>query len=61
MPGLVSLISSNEDFRVDTFGLLTFASADPMRGDSIFRIASITKLVSAAATMILMEDCKAAP
>ena len=27
-----------------------------MRGDTIFRIASITKLITAAATMILVDD-----
>ena len=34
------------------------AAATPMRRDTIFRIASMTKPITAAATMILVEECK---
>ena len=35
-----------------------FGGRDPMRRDTIFRIASMTKPITAAATMILVEECK---
>ena len=31
---------------------------DPIRRDTIFRISSMTKPITAAATMILVEECK---
>ena len=33
-------------------------SGDPMRRDTIFRIASMTKPITAAAAMILVEECR---
>src|SRR6185295_8869899 len=32
--------------------------SDPMARDTIFRITSMTKPITAAATMILVEECK---
>jgi CubicO group peptidase (beta-lactamase class C family) len=37
---------------------LAFDDPAPMKRDAIFRIASLTKLVTAVAAMILIEDCK---
>src|SRR5947207_1383760 len=34
------------------------SDTDPMRRDTIFRISSMTKPITAAATMILVEECK---
>ena len=34
------------------------AARDPMRRDTIFRIASMTKPITAVAAMILVEECK---
>ena len=58
MPGLVGLVSHQNEVLVETIGNLSFDRAEPMRRDSIFRIASITKPITAVAAMILMEECK---
>ena len=36
---------------------MAFDSGEPMRRDTIFRIASVTKPIMAAAAMILVEEC----
>ena len=56
LPGLVTLVAKGDDVRVDTIGFTAFDGAEPMRRDTIFRIASMTKPVLAAATMMLVED-----
>ena len=43
---------------VDAIGMKALGGNDPMRRDTIFRIASISKPITAAATMILVEECK---
>jgi CubicO group peptidase (beta-lactamase class C family) len=58
MPGLVALVSHHDDVHVETIGTLAFDNPAPMQRDTIFRIASITKLVTAVAAMILVEECK---
>src|SRR5215469_13642178 len=58
MPGLVALVSRSDDVHIETLGTLAFDNASPMRRDTIFRIASLTKLVTAVAAMILVEDCR---
>src|SRR3954452_17908018 len=58
MPGLVALVSRNDDVPVEELGTLAFDNPAPMRRDTIFRIASITKPIAAAAAMILVEDCR---
>src|SRR5258707_1675946 len=58
MPGLVALVSHHDDVHVETLGTLSFGHPAPMKRDTIFRIASITKLVTAVAAMILVEECK---
>jgi CubicO group peptidase (beta-lactamase class C family) len=57
MPGLVTLVSRHGEVHVDVIGRQAFGG-EPMRRDSIFRIASMTKPVTAAATMMLVEECK---
>ena len=58
MPGLVALVSRHDDVHVETLGTLSFGNPAPMKCDTIFRIASITKPITAVAAMILMEECK---
>lgn len=58
IPGLVTLISRRGEVHVDAIGTKTVDGNDPMRRDTIFRIASMTKPVTAVATMILVEECK---
>ncbi|WP_326561745.1 serine hydrolase domain-containing protein [Micromonospora sp. NBC_01796] len=56
LPGLVTLVAKGDDVRVETIGCTAFGGDVPMRRDTLFRIASMTKPVLAAATMMLVED-----
>ena len=58
LPGLVTLVSRRGETHVEAIGMKAFGSSDPMRRDTIFRIASMTKPITAAAAMILVEECK---
>ena len=58
IPGLVALISRRDDVHEETLGSLAFGDPVPMKRDTIFRIASLAKLVTAVAAMILVEECK---
>jgi CubicO group peptidase (beta-lactamase class C family) len=58
MPGLVALVSHHDDIHVETIGTLAFDKPAPMKRDTIFRIASITKPIATVAAMILLEECK---
>lgn len=60
LPGLVTLIARRRDVEVDAIGSLAFGGEAPMRRDTIFRIASMTKPILAAATMMLVDDGKLA-
>jgi CubicO group peptidase (beta-lactamase class C family) len=57
MPGLVALVSCGESDHVEALGALSFGGA-PMKRDTIFRIASMTKPIAAVAAMILVEECR---
>ena len=58
VPGLVALLSRRGVEHVDAIGTLAFDSTAPMRRDTIFRLASVTKPITAVAAMILVEDCR---
>ena len=58
IPGLVALVSRHDDVYVETLGGRSVGGPAPMKRDTIFRIASITKPITAAAAMILVEECK---
>jgi CubicO group peptidase (beta-lactamase class C family) len=58
IPGIVTLVARGSQAQVDVLGTMTANGTEPMRRDTIFRIASITKPIAAAATMILAEDGK---
>jgi CubicO group peptidase (beta-lactamase class C family) len=58
VPGLVTLVARRGEVHVDAIGVTAIGGSDPMRRDTIFRISSMTKPVVAAATMILVEECK---
>ena len=57
VPGLVTLVSRDGEIHVDVIGSIAFDGA-PMQRDTIFRITSMTKPVTAVAAMILVEECK---
>jgi CubicO group peptidase (beta-lactamase class C family) len=56
MPGLVALVSRAGETHVEAIGTQAFDNPAPMTPDSLFRIASITKPVTAAAAMSLVEE-----
>src|SRR3989442_4467024 len=58
VPGIVTLVSLRGEGHVDAIGMNAVGGSDPMRRDTIFRISSMTKPITAAATMILVEECK---
>ena len=57
-PGLVTLVRHRGREHVDTIGTMAFDSAMPMRRETIFRLASMTKPITAVGAMILVEECK---
>ena len=57
VPGMVMLVSRRGEVHVEAIGMLAFDGSEPMRRETIFRIASVTKPVVAAAAMILVEEC----
>jgi len=56
LPGLVSLVSRRGELQVDVIGSKVAGSDDPMRRDTLFRISSMSKPITAAAAMILVEE-----
>src|SRR5437762_981599 len=64
IPGLVALVAREGDVQVDAIGALSQPRdpgdprGTPVARDSIFRISSMTKPITAAATMILVDDGK---
>jgi CubicO group peptidase (beta-lactamase class C family) len=58
MPGMVTLVAREDEVHVDAIGVKAFGSSEPMRRETLFRIASMTKPIVAAATMMLVEDGK---
>jgi Beta-lactamase len=42
VPGLVTLISRRDEVHVETIGMKALGGRDPIRRDTIFRIASLT-------------------
>ncbi len=55
VPGLVALVASGDEVFAEPFGTLSIGGA-PVQRDSLFRIASMTKPVTGAATMALIEE-----
>jgi CubicO group peptidase (beta-lactamase class C family) len=55
-PGLVALLARGTTVHVEVMGSLAFGDGRPMPRDAIFRIASLTKPVTAAAAMILVDE-----
>jgi CubicO group peptidase (beta-lactamase class C family) len=55
VPGLVVLVASGDEVDLQAFGDMAIGGA-PMTADSLFRIASMTKPVTGAATMVLTQE-----
>lgn len=58
LPGLVTLVARGDDVRVNAVGVQDLDTKVPMAADTIFRIASLGKPMTAAAAMMLVEDGK---
>jgi CubicO group peptidase (beta-lactamase class C family) len=58
VPGIVTLVSRRGKVHVNAVGAKAMGGGDPIRRDTIFRITSMTKPITAAAAMILVEECK---
>src|SRR5579883_3118554 len=58
VPGIVTLIARRGEIYADAIGTRTLGGSDPIRRDTIFRITSMTKPITAAAAMILVEECR---
>ena len=56
--GLVYLLARGDEVHVETLGVTRYDGTEPMRRDTIFRIASLTKPVTAVAVMMLVEEGK---
>src|SRR5947209_11377679 len=57
VPGLVTLVSRRGEVHVDAIGTAALGGRDPIRRDTIFRISSMTKPITAVATLMLVEEC----
>jgi CubicO group peptidase (beta-lactamase class C family) len=56
IPGLVALVARGDDVRVDAIGTTVQGGATKVRRDTIFRVTSMSKPVTAVATLILVDD-----
>ena len=58
IPGLVALVGRGDETHVEALGTMRHDGGAPMQRDTIFRMASTTKPVAAAATVALLDDCR---
>ncbi|MEO3926374.1 serine hydrolase domain-containing protein [Micromonosporaceae bacterium B7E4] len=58
IPGLVALVSRGGETHVEAIGTMRHDGGAPMRRDTIFRMASTSKPVAVAATMVLLDECR---
>lgn len=57
VPGVVTVLSRHGETHVDVLGTSERGGGTPLARDTIFRIASLTKPIVAAAAMTLVEEC----
>ncbi len=60
LSGVVAMVWRDGEVRVDTVGQRDIARGLPMRRDTLFRIASMTKPITSVAAMMLVEEGKVA-
>jgi CubicO group peptidase (beta-lactamase class C family) len=58
VPGLVALVSRGGETHVEALGTRILGEDAPVQRDTIFRIASTTKPITAAAVLMLLEECR---
>jgi CubicO group peptidase (beta-lactamase class C family) len=58
VPGLVALVHQSGREHVEAIGTMAFGGEAPMCRDTIFRLASTTKPITAVGAMMLVEECR---
>src|SRR5262245_51887162 len=58
VPGVVCAVSRSGETHVDTAGVAVLGAPEPIRRDTLFRIASVTKPIAAVAALTLVGECK---
>lgn len=58
VPGLAWLVYHHDREYADAVGTMGYQSTDAMQLDTIFRLASMTKPITAVGAMILIEECR---
>jgi CubicO group peptidase (beta-lactamase class C family) len=58
LSGLVALVDHEEREHLETIGTMGFGNPAPIRRDTLFRLASTTKPITAIGAMILVEECR---
>jgi CubicO group peptidase (beta-lactamase class C family) len=58
VPGLVTLVHHRGREHAEAIGKMGYDSTELMRLDTIFRLASMTKPITAVGAMTLVEECK---
>ncbi|XVQ06957.1 serine hydrolase domain-containing protein [Spirillospora sp. CA-255316] len=61
IPGLVALVSRGGRTHAEALGTMRHDGGAPMRRDTIFRMASVSKPVTMAAAMVLLDECRIRP
>ena len=56
VPGIVALVSRGDDVYVEALGTLALDNLSPVKRDTIFRIASLSKPITAVGAMTLVEE-----
>jgi CubicO group peptidase (beta-lactamase class C family) len=56
MPGLIALVARGDDVHVEVLGTPSFTDPTPLAREAIFRIASLTKPITAVTALTLVED-----
>jgi CubicO group peptidase (beta-lactamase class C family) len=57
VPGLVCVVSRTGEVHVDSIGVSAWEGGFEVGPDTLFRISSMTKPITAVATLILLEEC----
>ncbi|MFG2288137.1 serine hydrolase domain-containing protein [Streptomyces sp. NPDC048595] len=58
IPGVVALVGRGGETHVEAIGTMCHDGGAPMSRDTIFRMASTSKPVAIAATMVLLDECR---
>jgi CubicO group peptidase (beta-lactamase class C family) len=58
VPGVVTVVARRGEVHAGAAGTIAAGGSDPVTRDTLFRVTSMTKPVTAVAAMILVEECK---